>query len=278
MQIVKEHFNIKKTEEWLLGFWKNIQLQPEEMEADDLMHLFCGLAACHRFESRKDTEEVILFLDRYFGEKTHECHPVLFAYAYHVYRRIDAAKSIFFHNGLEQMVRGLQEELKSEPSSMILMVLGAYFGAVTPEELIVFLETGMKREADLLMAPGGIQQEQADALYAVTYLQMNELQPFLTEWYKTSDFAFSGLMLAECRKYHIDAVAKYTAIMKFLRFDEALFIREGREFLRFQQRSSGSFGYLNPLAMDQGAVSGKLLDRQYFLPSAHYAAASLSML
>lgn len=176
------------------------------------------------------------------------------------------------------MVRGLQEELKSEPSSMILMVLGAYFGAMTPEELIVFLETVMKREADLLMAPGGIQEEQADALYAVTYLQMKELQPFLTEWYKTSDFAFSGLMLAECRKYHIDAVAKYTAIMKFLQFDEALFIREGREFLRFQQRSSGSFGYLNPLAMDQGAVSGKLLDRQYFLPSAHYAAASLSML
>lgn len=69
MRIVKEHFNIKKTEEWLLGFWKNIQLQPEEMEADDLMHLFCGLAACHHFEKRKDTEEVILFLDRYFGEK-----------------------------------------------------------------------------------------------------------------------------------------------------------------------------------------------------------------
>lgn len=135
---------------------------------------------------------------------------------------------------------------------MILMVLAAYFGAVTPEELIVFLETGMKREADLLMAPGGIQEEQADALYAVTYLQMKELQPFLTEWYKTSDFAFSGLMLAECRKYHIDAVAKYTAIMKFLRFDEALFIREGREFLRFQQRSSGSFGYLNPLAIIKG--------------------------
>ncbi len=52
------------------------------------------------------------------------------------------------------MARGLQEELKSEPSSMILMVLGSYFGAVTPEELIVFLETGMKREADLLMVPG----------------------------------------------------------------------------------------------------------------------------
>ncbi len=120
---------------------------------------------------------------------------------------------------------------------MILMVLGAYFGAVTPEELIVFLETGMKREADLLMAPGKIQQEQADALYAVTYLQMNELRPFLTEWYKTSDFAFSGLMLAECRKYHIDAVAKYTAIMKFLQFDEALFIREGREFLHFQREA-----------------------------------------
>ncbi len=74
----------------------------EEMEADDLMHLFCGLAACHHVESRKDTEEVILFLDCYFGEKTHECHPVLFAYAYHVYRRIDAAKSIFFITDLNK--------------------------------------------------------------------------------------------------------------------------------------------------------------------------------
>ena len=68
MQIVKEHFNIKNRR-MAAGFWKNIQLQPEEMEADDLMHLFCGLAACHHVESRKDTEEVILFLDRYFGEK-----------------------------------------------------------------------------------------------------------------------------------------------------------------------------------------------------------------
>ncbi|MBY8911780.1 hypothetical protein KY305_03270 [Bacillus sp. YC2] len=278
MQIVKEHFNLKKTEKWLLFFWKNLQLQPEEMEADDLMHLFCGLAACHQFEKRKDSEEVILYLDRYFGEKTHECHPVLFAYAYHVYRRMNAAKSTFFHNGLEQMVSGLQDELNSEPSSMILMVLAVYFGAVSLEELLVYLESSMKREADLLMAAGGRQEEQMDALFAAAYLQMKELQPFLTEWYKTSDFAFSGLMLAECRRYHIDAVAKYTAIMKFLQFDEALFIREGREFLCFQQRSSGSFGYLNPLAMDQGKVSGKMLDRQYFLPSAHYAAASLSML
>ncbi|ARW40950.1 MULTISPECIES: hypothetical protein [Bacillus] len=278
MQIVEEHFNIKKTEEWLLVFWKNLQLHPEEMEAEELMHLFCGLAACHHFEKNKDTEEVILYLDSYFGEKTHECHPVLFAYAYHVYRKMYAAKSIFFHNGREQMVSGLKDELKSDPSSMILMVLAAYFKAVTPEELIVFLENGLEREADLLMASGGRQEELADTLYVVTYLQMKELQPFLIEWYKTSDFAFSGLMLAECRRYHIDAVAKYTAIMKFLQFDETLFIREGREFLCFQQRSNGGFGYLNPLAMDQGKVSGKMLDRQYFLPSAHYAAATLSML
>ncbi|MCR9039874.1 hypothetical protein QRX25_18225 [Bacillus sp. L381] len=278
MQIAEEHFNIKKTKEWLLVFWKNLQLQPEEMEAEELMHLFCGLAACHHFEKNKDTEEVILYLDRYFGEKTHECHPVLFAYAYHVYRRMYASKSIFFHNGREQMVSGLKDELKSDSSSMILMVLAAYFKAVTSEELIVFLENGLEREADLLMASGGRQEELADALYVVTYLQMKELQPFLIEWYKTSDFAFSGLMLAECRRYHIDAVAKYTAIMKFLQFDEALFIREGREFLCFQQRSNGGFGYLNPLAMDQGKVSGKMLDRQYFLPSAHYAAATLSML
>ncbi|OCB95550.1 hypothetical protein SRCM101294_02608 [Bacillus amyloliquefaciens] len=278
MQIAEEHFNIKKTEEWLLVFWKNLQLQPEEMEAEELMHLFCGLAACHHFEKNKDTEEVILYLDRFFGEKTQECHPVLFAYAYHVYRRMYAAKSLFFHNGREQMVSGLKDELKSDPSSMILMVLAAYFKAVTPEELIVFLENGLEREADLLMASSGRQEELADALYVVTYLQMKELQPFLIEWYKTSDFAFSGLMLAECRRYHIDAVAKYTAIMKFLQFDETLFIREGREFLCFQQRSNGGFGYLNPLAMDQGKVSGKMLDRQYFLPSAHYAAATLSML
>ena len=123
---------------------------------------------------------------------------------------------------------------------MILMVLAAYFGAVTPEELIVFLETAMKREADLLMAPGGIQKEQADALYAVSYLQMKELQPFLTKWYKTSDFAFSGLMLAECRKYHIDAVAKYTAIMKFLRFDEALLYGKGGNFYAFSSEAAGA--------------------------------------
>jgi hypothetical protein len=54
-------------------------------------------------------------------------------------------------------------------------------------------------------------------------------------------------MLVAWRQYRLDAASRLLRVMAYLRHDQ-LMIAEGAEFIAFQQRLEGSFGFLNPLA------------------------------
>ncbi|MDO3662400.1 hypothetical protein [Bacillus sp. C28GYM-DRY-1] len=265
-------FDLKKTNEWLCGYINTNLKKVKPNDPDEVLYILGAMMMDIR-SNFNTIEQLIKILDEEFSKRTDEVHPLLFAYTLHLYKRLGDSKSTFFHEGYLNMIRSLKEEYQKGSPSMIVYTLLAYFNLISTDELLVQLNNYLQIKDELLTSNEQYLEEHLEVLYTIAFLQLKDVQPYVVKRFQSSDYAYSGLMLAACRNYQIDDVAKYIIIMEYLQFDHDFFIEEGKNFLKFQQRIDGSFGYLNPLFIDKGA---NRLDQEYFLPMTHYAIVALS--
>jgi hypothetical protein len=155
------------------------------------------------------------------------------------------------HRAGSRLQARLQEALEDHGDSMRerapLVLSARLLGIVSQTEVCERLEPLLVPARDFLFLSDHEVHEQCDFWSAVTQLGSEPVPQALGSIAAELGEVLSAVMLVACRQYRLDAASRLLRVMAYLRHDQ-LMIAEGAEFIAFQQRLEGSFGFLNPLA------------------------------
>ncbi len=273
----KNNWNVENTQSWLIKLWKSNNWM--EQDADRLLQLLSCMIIC--VERKKDEhalgiiEEVCVYINNSFSKKIDESNPLIFTMTYRLLNKINKTPGKVFQNGalhVKESLKSVEENLMEDEKIFFLM---DRYSLVTEEQTMHFVRRKIIDDTRFLLLSAEEMENQLYLWFLCTSLGKRKMLP--SDLKKSSEklkILFSGCLLAECQKYQLGLVSLLLRTMSYLSYESEL-LTEGANFLYFQQRSDGSFGYLNPLASSKNQLSENI-NMDYYLPTLYEVLEALS--
>lgn len=265
--VFKTKWHIENTETWLINLWRSENWL--EADADKLLQLLSCMLICAEEGRHKQAldviEEVCDYINSNFQNKIQESNPLLFTMTNHLLNRQGRIPTEVFQEGEMEIKKGLvniPKELKEDERIFFLM---DRYNLVDEEQSMSFVRRKIIDDTRFLLLDSEKMKQQLYLWFISTSLgEKKELPPDLKKSSENLEILFSGCLLAECQTYQLELISLLLRTMSYLSYDSEL-LNEGVDFLCFQQRSNGAYGYLNPFTVKANQIPQNI-DMDFYLP------------
>lgn len=252
-----KNWDVVKTEMWLIKLWRDNNWMKQDV--NKLFQLLSCMIFCAEHSRNKETlntiEEIFEYINTYCFSKIDESNPLIFTMTYHHLNRIDKIPNRFFQEGalrVRENLKNIQGDLKDDEKVFFLM---DRYNLVTEEQTIQFVRSKIIDDTRFLLLDAEDIEKQLYLWFLCTSLGERKVLPNdLKQSSENIKILLSGCLLAECQKYQLILVSLLLRTMNYLSYESELLI-EGTDFLCFQQRFNGSFGYLNPITSKKNQLT-----------------------
>lgn len=274
MEILREHvdgkaWNVETTEKWLHTSWQKHQWLTKD--PNQLFELFASMMICYEFslskQLLKDIQEIDRFIFEHFEKKISRIHPILLARTAYLCKKHGIEQNRVIKKGIDILKERLKKIKVNNKIDAKLLLLLKLFDVLPKQQIIELCEEKIIADSECILLN---EEEMIQQVYLWFTLlsfgeeKMPERLSMLSNTLKTS---FTGYMLAACQEYQLIVVSLILRAMIYLDY-ESTYIADGLEFISFQQRSDGSFGFINPV-MRENMEQLENAELSYHLPITH---------
>jgi hypothetical protein len=259
--------DLDTTEKWLVQLWDKYNWNKEE--ENSLFELLISLLIVYKMSKNPQLlvtiNDIITYIDENFKQKINNINPFLYTKTIKLLENRN--ELISFSIVLEKHKYKLIKHLSNLPEEtnydIRIIELKNMYHLVTNEDLFDYISNKIICDENFLLLDNELIKEQLHLWSMCSAYGMIEIPTQFKYQLNNLKILLPGIMLAECQRYQINLVSLILRTMKYLRFDKEE-ITEGLEFLFFQQRSNGAFGFLNPFSDPLSQINN--IDLDYHLP------------
>lgn len=165
------------------------------------------------------------------------------------------------------LIDGLNNLSADEKTDAIVLMLMNHFNILDQKKTLNIVNKRIIDDTKFILLETEKMQQQIYLWFILTSLGKENIPDRFVEIAKKLKILFAGYMLAACQKNQLDLVSLILRSMIYLNYEED-YIIEGVEFLCFQQRSNGAFGFINPVS-NRSRMNETNLIMDFHLPITH---------